>query len=163
MKAGFCRFKSAIIIVCLAYFWSFEAMAQQSTLQSTGWSNECLTTRVCELKSEILSDSSVAARLSVFNIRGQFFLQYTIPLGVDISRGIQLAIDNQPPVLTRLTSCTEFGCTGTADINPDFIQSMKQGIDLNVLFTGADTQDTFAISFSLSGFTASYNELVGNK
>lgn len=160
MKAGFYRVQTASIAACLASFWSFEAMAQQSTLQSTGWSNECLTARVCELRSEILSDSSVAARLSVFNLRGQFILQYTIPLGVDISRGIQIAIDGEQPIPTRLINCTGSGCIGTIDLNPDFIQSMKQGINLNILFTGADTQDTFAISFSLSGFTVSFTELV---
>lgn len=145
-----------LVGLSMGVFLSSSTYAQQNT----GWNVACLSPQVCELKSEIFLNEIVAARVSVVNIRGQLILQYTLPLGIDISQGILISIDEGPGFQTRLVNCTDLGCIGTIDLTSEIVQSMKGGNNLNLLYTAAQNQDTFSIPFSLSGFTAGFSELV---
>lgn len=154
---------AALIFFCGGLFLHSGAIAQNAPSQETGWSTSCLSDQVCELKSEIKSSDIVAARISVFNIRGIFFFQYTIPLGIDIKQGIFIKIDDEGHhITTRVLSCTGNGCTGSLELTTPVIQSMKRGANLAILFSSPTTQDSFAINFSLSGFSAGFAEIVSS-
>lgn len=148
------------VIMSVSLILATACTAQQVTSEATGWSYACLTQGLCELKAEIRANNTVAARISVIYIRDRFILQYTIPLGVDFARGVEIAIDEEPRIPTNLISCSVVGCTGDIDLNPDIIQTMKKGSELKILFARASSQDTFAITFSLVGFTAGFSGLV---
>jgi invasion protein IalB len=155
------KIATALMVFCGGVFVDSSAIAQNAPPQETGWSTSCLSDQVCELKTEINSGGNVAARISVFNIRGMFFFQYTIPLGVDIKQGIFIKIDEEgQPITTRLSNCTGNGCTGSFELTTPVIQSMKQGNNLAILFSSPTTQDSFAITFSLSGFTANFAKII---
>ena len=151
---------TVIASICFAIFGTI-AGAQQNGPQTTPWTTSCLERQVCELKSEILAGGGVAARASVVNLRGQFLLQYTLPLGIDVRRPVLIRIDNDEPITTELIHCSGTGCTGAADVTGELIQSLKRGTNLSFVFQNPRNQDSLAITFSLSGFTAGYNELVG--
>ena len=136
------------------------AHAQQNGPQTRPWTTACLERQVCELKTEIIAGGTVAARASIVNVRGQFTFQYTIPLGVDVRRPILIRIDNDEPIETELIHCSGSGCTGAMEVNSALIQSMKRGTNMSLVFINPRNQDSFAITFSLSGFTSGYNELV---
>lgn len=142
--------------------WTLTADAahsQESSTTEVGWDVTCLTDRVCELKTEITQNNIVAARVSVFRARGHYWLQYTIPLGVDLKRGVQIAIDEKVKIPTTLDNCTIFGCTGQMDLGPDVVDSLKEGSALNIYFVNPTVQETFVIQFSLTGFTSGFREL----
>ncbi|MEP1767410.1 MAG: invasion associated locus B family protein [Sulfitobacter sp.] len=144
------------------FVWIFTAsisFAQGNTPVETGWGVTCLSDRVCELKNEIVSGTSIAARISIFHIRGHTWLQYTIPLGVDIERGIQLSIDSGAKFETILSSCTAYGCTGRLDLTPVIVENMKQGNELQLFFVRPSVQRVLLITFTLSGFTAGFVDL----
>ncbi|WP_175502277.1 invasion associated locus B family protein [Aliiroseovarius crassostreae] len=141
------------------FVWVLTAglsLAQEKAPAEAGWGVTCLTDRVCELKTEIVSGATVAARVSIIHVRGEFWLQYTIPLGVDLRRGIQLSIDDGESFETTITSCTAYGCTGRLDLTPEIIESMQQGNILRIFFVRPSVQRVFLIPFSLVGFTAGF-------
>lgn len=151
---------SGLVTLCWGSFVGSDIIAQNAPPQEAGWSAACLSDRVCELKSEISSSGRVAARVSVFNIRGYFFFQYTIPLGVDLTQGVFVRVDEEQNIPTEVSSCSGNGCTGTFDLTSPMIQSMKRGSNLAIHFTSPINQDTFAITFSLSGFTARFADII---
>lgn len=151
-----CKRLAAIVLSLLAA----PAVSQESGPQAPEWAAQCLDTRVCEMRSEIIANNNVAARLSVLNYRGRFMVQYTIPLGVDIDQGVFLQVDENAPIEAAVDSCAGNGCTGTIGLNTPIIQSMKAGSNVVILFSSSVNQDSFAITFSLRGFTARFNEIV---
>lgn len=154
------QFISALGALLLGLFSTTGAIAQDEGLRQTGWSTSCLSPRVCEMKSEILSGGLTAAHASVFNLRGRYLFQYTIPLGPDLTQGIRIRIDQEPTVETHILNCTGAGCTGTVELTSALIQDMKKGGDLHILFSNALNQDSFAITFDLGGFTVAFNDLI---
>lgn len=153
-----------VTCVCIktVFLWVLTAsfsLAQENTPVEAGWGVTCLTDRVCELKTEIVSGATIAARVSIIHVRGDLWLQYTIPLGVDLERGIQLSIDDGEKFETTMSSCTSYGCTGRLDLTPEIIESMKQGNALRIFFVRPSVQRIFLIPFKLEGFTAGFEEL----
>ena len=153
MKMALTRTTSALITIAITSFISSNVLAQDTPPQETGWSTSCLSERVCEVKSEITANDIVAARASVFNIRGRFIFQYTIPLGIDLTQGIFIRIDENQSIDTELLECSSAGCSGTLELTSPVIQSMKNGTALQIGFTNSADQDTYIINFSLIGFT----------
>lgn len=151
---------SSLGVLFVGVFSATGAVAQNDGPLQTDWSTSCLSPRVCEMKSEILSGGIAAANASVFNLRGRYLFQYTIPLGPDLTQGIRVKIDQEPATETSILNCTGAGCTGTLELTSSMIQSMKQGNNLNILFYSALNQDSFAITFDLGGFTAAFNDLI---
>lgn len=136
------------------------AYAQQNVLEISDWKIACLDARLCEMKSEIISGGAVAARIGVLNYRGQFLFQYTIPLGIDLEQSVFLRIDDEPLISTAVVNCSGLGCTGFVALDTNMIQNMKRGDDISILFSSSVSNDPFAITFSLSGFTASFAEII---
>jgi invasion protein IalB len=150
------------VFIQTVFIWVFTAsfsFAQGNTPVEAGWGVTCLSDRVCELKNEIISGTTVAAITSIFHVRGYTWLQYTIPLGVDIEHGIQLSIDDDEKFETILSSCTVYGCTGRLDLTPEIIERMKQGSALKLFFVRPSVQRVLLITFTLSGFIAGFEEL----
>ena len=135
------------------------AIAQQATIQETGWGVSCLEPGFCELKNEIIAGGDVAARMSVIKHRGEFLLRYTIPLGVDFTVPVQLKVDEGTPIESEILNCTFEGCFGSATMTSDILQAMKQGQTLFAIFRSPQTMDILVISFGLAGFTAKYAEM----
>lgn len=133
--------------------------AQQVSNTETSWDVICLADQVCELKNEILRDTHVAARVSVFHIRGYFLLQYTVPPGIDIQRGISISLDDGEYHPTIISNCTVYGCTGHLDLTSEHIKNMKSGNKLQISFVSPSNQDSYVITFSLSGFTEAFKKL----
>lgn len=142
---------------------SFTFLAGQASAQAeisnSGWSVDCLSPRFCEMKYEIRQGDAVAATFSVVHVRGQMFLQYEIPLGIDLTRGVTIGIDAEPPVETELLNCTGFGCVGTAPMTSKLVDDMKRGSSLQLVFSNPNSRDVLAIPVSLAGTAAAFQEL----
>jgi invasion protein IalB len=149
-----------VVILSLGVLPVTKSFAQEGAQRSAGWTASCLDARLCEMKSELSPSGTVAARVGILNYRGHFMFQYTIPLGVDLKQGIFLRVDEEPPIATEIANCSGFGCTGIIMLNTSIIQSMKRGSNLAILFSSSINQDSFAITFSLSGFTTSFTKIV---
>jgi invasion protein IalB len=134
--------------------------AQEVDITPSSWSSSCLSTQVCELKTEIVRNNSVVARVSIFRMRGYFWLQYTVPPGIDLIHGISIAVDGDESTNTLISNCTNIGCTGHLDLTPRLISSMKSGSNLQLIFINPSNHDPLMIPFSLSGFTSGFDELI---
>lgn len=153
---SFCAISAFLISIC-----TLPAYAQDAENAAPAWGSNCISPQVCELKSEILQDTYVAARVSIFHIRGYYFLQYTIPISVDLVQGVAIAIDDGQPMATTLSSCSAIGCVGTMPATPSLIRNMKTGQSLKVQFVAPNTKNLLEIGFSLLGFTKAFDQITG--
>lgn len=153
------KISNKLIILILFSILSVSSHAKD-TIKTSKWYVKCLDDGVCELTTTISSNKHVAARLSVFNLRGHFLFQYVLPSGVDFTQGVSLVIDDQLPIATNILNCGRFGCLGTANLTSELVQLMKKGKQMQIVFYSPNNQDKFVINFSLSGFTAGFNKMV---
>jgi invasion protein IalB len=163
-KHRVCDMIRSYIFTTFIWVLSLSSAHAQNTptkeIVETGWVASCMSNRVCELKYEISQNAQVAAAVSVFNIRQDFWLQYTIPLGIDLTQGIYIAIDENPNMATLVSSCSVYGCIGKLDLTPSIIAGMKQGESLYIRFINSSTQEQFSITMNLSGFTSGFDDIV---
>jgi len=155
----------AIILICAVIGISLglipkASYAQEAENAPSNWNVSCLSIQVCELKTEIVRDNLVLARVSIFRMRGYFWLQYTVPPGIDIIRGISIAVDDDEATNTLISNCTNMGCTGHLDLMPRLISRMKSGGALKLFFVNPSNHIPLVIPFSLSGFTRGFDELI---
>lgn len=82
------------------------------------------------------------------------------PLGVDLGKGLVLAIDENEPVRLPFHQCTQAGCMSNVTVADDFIQTMRQGNMLLVTFWPYGGAQAVQVNGSLKGFTKGYQALV---
>ena len=82
----------------------------------------------------------------------------TVPLGVSLPSGIQLAVDGGEPVSFGYSHCNNQGCLAALALSKALIAKMKAGRQAVFTFhTGS--HKPVSITVSLQGFTAGFNSL----
>jgi len=85
-------------------------------------------------------------------------LDVITPLGVVLTEGLALKIDNGEEAVAPFQVCTEQGCLVREPIAEELIARLKKGNGATVTVVAAN-QGVVGSSISLSGFTAAYNAL----
>jgi len=85
-------------------------------------------------------------------------LDVITPLGVVLTEGLSLQIDNGDAAIAPFQVCTEQGCLVREPIAEELINRLKRGNGAQVTVIAAN-QGVVNSSISLSGFTAAYNSL----
>lgn len=85
-------------------------------------------------------------------------LDVITPLGVVLTEGLALKIDNGDEAIAPFQVCTEQGCLVREPIAEELINRFKKGSGAQVTVVAAN-QGVVNSTISLSGFTAAYNSL----
>lgn len=85
-------------------------------------------------------------------------LDVITPLGVVLTEGLSLKIDNGQDAVAPFQVCTEQGCLVREPVAEDLINRLKKGSGAQVTVVAAN-QGVVSSSISLSGFTAAFNSL----
>jgi len=82
-------------------------------------------------------------------------LRVTLPVGMDTSTAVDVAIDQAPAVQARYVACLPQACLADVAIGPDFVDALKKGWLLTV---EAKSSSGSATSFvlPLGGFVRAY-------
>lgn len=81
-----------------------------------------------------------------------------VPLSLSISAGITMQIDDKEPMKFDIQTCDANGCYAGSPMTDEMIAGLKRGDALKVGFQGVN-QEPVSIPFSLSGFTAAFEQV----
>jgi invasion protein IalB len=100
----------------------------------------------------------LAAPLEVGERTATAVLDVITPLGVVLTEGLSITIDNGPKESAPFQICTEQGCLVREPVDDDLIKRLKLGGSASVSVIAANQGEVKA-KLSLSGFTKAYNSL----
>lgn len=81
-----------------------------------------------------------------------------LPLGILLESGVLMQVDEQKPAVFKLRFCTQGGCVGYVNLNPELLDTMKNGNQLLFQFKTSQGRDV-KIIMSLKGFTKAIKEV----
>ncbi|MCA3260961.1 MAG: invasion associated locus B family protein [Telmatospirillum sp.] len=77
----------------------------------------------------------------------------TLPLGLFLPAGIQIAIDGQNPLAAPLTTCVAEGCQVSLNLDAGILPRMQAGKQANITFVdNSGERRAITINLSLAGF-----------
>ncbi|MER8825913.1 invasion associated locus B family protein [Mesorhizobium sp. M0938] len=136
---------------------SVVAVAQQAPLvEKSGWRLNCVADGKCELGSSQIRDGKLITRLLIYKVGERVVIEYLVPLGVNLQKGVVVQIDEKRNFPTRALYCDASGCVGYASLSPDLVLQMKRGASLKLAFSPRTSSQYFAYDYSLDGFAAGY-------
>ncbi|CAM3803292.1 invasion associated locus B family protein [Vreelandella rituensis] len=86
-------------------------------------------------------------------------LELLLPLGLDVSSGIVMQIDDGDEVRVPFATCLEQGCYAILPIEGNLMDTMRSGNVIRIGFRPFNARQTHAVEVSLIGFTAATNAL----
>ena len=159
------------VAAVLATFLAAPAMAQQAVTLPGGassvtethgdWTVRCTVRQPdnrigCIVQQEQVDNQSRQRLLAVEMVPGNDGVLGTLilPFGLDLDKGITLAIDDGQPMQTlRFRTCLPQGCLVPLSFTPDILPALKSGAALKVA-TIADGGAATPFSVSLTGFSS---------
>lgn len=121
-----------------------------------GWQLMCAAEQKCEMKYAQAADGRDVTRLLVYKVGKQPVVEYLVPLGVDLQRGVFLQVDGKYTVLTAPLYCDAPGCVGYARLTPELLDHLKRGRLLRLAFSPHGGKDFYGYTYPLDGFTVQY-------
>lgn len=132
------------------------ALAQQDWSRLNQWNVACTPEDVCQMIYENRQGSEVRSKILIYRVGDAIILEYTIPLGIDIRRGVKLVVDRSQSTPTDILTCRATGCVGFQVVGNRLLQTLAAGSELDVAYVSADTNRDMRETFSLVGFTRSF-------
>jgi invasion protein IalB len=80
-----------------------------------------------------------------------------LPLGLDLSAGVQGRVDGKDAMEYKLETCVAAGCFARSLISAEVLEAMKAGTALGVSFTVKGYTEPMTLTGSLKGFTEGMN------
>jgi len=84
-------------------------------------------------------------------------LNIQVPLGVLISAGATIRVDESPPQGLRFSTCNRNGCYAETTLSPTFLASLRKGRQLVIEFKNL-AEKTIKLPLSLGGFDEAYTK-----
>lgn len=81
-----------------------------------------------------------------------------LPLGIILSKGITVQVDNNAALKTPLYSCNNAGCLAHITLSPVLTKTMREGKTLNIVFLDS-THKKIKVEMALKGFSQALSEL----
>jgi invasion protein IalB len=81
-----------------------------------------------------------------------------LPLGLNLSVGAKLQVDEGKTVDLQIQTCENRGCYASAPIAPDLLAALRSGKQLKVSFQNM-AKETIAIPMPLGDFAAAYDKI----
>ena len=133
------------------------------------WQLQCFRTETgedpCQMYQLLFEDSgNPVAEFSVFRLPGDepAVAGATIvgPLGTLLTEGLKISVDDGPQKIYNFSFCTIVGCFARIGFTEEDIETFKVGGTATLTIVPAQAPDQIvAISASLDGFTAAFNEV----
>ena len=133
------------------------ALAQQNWAALNQWQVACTPAGDCQITNEGRSAGGITSKILIYRVGDAAILEYTIPLGIDIRKGVKLEIDGRQSYPTDILTCRLSGCVGFQVLSNRLLNALAAGGELAVSYVSADDNRARAERFSLVGFTRSYN------
>jgi len=146
------RAAGIVAALCLAP----PALAQQDWSRLNQWQVACTPEGVCQMTNQNLVDGQIRSQVLLYRVGDAVVIEYTVPLGVDIRKGVKLVVDGRKSIPTDLLTCRPTGCVGFQVLNNRTLNMLAAGGELAVTYHSADDNRVQRETFSLVGFTRSY-------
>ena len=141
-----------------------QAAGDQPQLMYSPWMKVCgkgpdtNNKQVCVItKDGRLENGMPVAIVQLFEPEGgQKVLRVTVPLGMQLSHGTRLLIDQNPPAQSPYSICFPVGCMADYQVPDDMIGKMKKG--QNIIVQAINMQGTpISLPLPLSDFAKAYD------
>ena len=152
--------KNTVILIILLLFLNFPAIAAEDA-----WDVRCQDLQgkeECEMYQRLtFADTGQRVAEVAFGYpshmpKGRGVI--VLPLGVLLTEGAKLRIDDGKSYKFNMRYCTGEGCFAFIGLNDKLVNQMKKGGEAFIVFKMMDGQET-EISLSLMGFTKSYEKI----
>lgn len=151
----------SVVVVCAAPLAAQDTFREpESKIEVEDWSLECYlnpdrTPQACQVYHRVLMNNATEiALVATFSVPPEgpgILYQISLPLGIDLTAGVTLAVDVDYSVKLPVTRCTVQGC---------LLEGQLTGAPFNALMTGSVStltvqvpgQGALPIPMSLNGF-----------
>lgn len=148
----------ATIIAAMALLWAGSAAAQQDFSRLNPWKILCEPNGgPCQIRNQILRGDQVLSHILIYKLDQAVIVEWKIPLGPDIRKGVRFIIDRAQRFPTEMLTCRADGCVGFAIMTTTLLKALAAGSDLSIQYVGADDDRGRRFDYSLVGFVRSYN------
>ena len=152
--------------VLAAPVWSQETEATTTRqADSSGWGVQCNNTAnglQCAASMNVVSTPdnqrifSISFQEASADANPTLVLQ--LPFGLNLPRGVDLAIDEGEAKTFAINTCLQTGCFVVQQSDAEMIETMKAGSELIVLMESSNGEET-RMQLSLAGFSAAMDRL----
>jgi invasion protein IalB len=115
--------------------------------------------KVCHAMQVHEFENQVILQANIFYMGDKLYLQITLPLGVDLIKGVAIRIDNGNSVTYPFVSCFHPGCFVQVELNPVFAEALQAGQSAKISFERLGSEKRFSIDLSLSGSRKAFQAL----
>ena len=119
------------------------------------WETRC-DAQKCQIRNYVDVAEGVGVQLLIYEIGGKEVLEFLTPLGIDLSTGVLLVVDQGKLLKSKMISCEMNGCVGFTVLSPNVLQTLKRGALLQVVVKTARSKELYSFDYSLMGFTKEY-------
>jgi invasion protein IalB len=128
------------------------------------WSSRCVssarnTASDCSVEQRVLLQQNgqllAAVTVSLSHDANVPTILVQVPLGLALSKGVTLKLDNRGPVTLPLQTCEQTGCYAATKMSNDFLEGMKTGKTMELQFFG-NNNNPFKVPMPLEGFADMY-------
>ena len=157
-------------IILLLLFFVFPVNADQHVIEQENfdaWQFACVeeqSQKICDLRELVFDQNTeeVVSYLSItINPDSLAQMQIAFPHAVNLKNPVQLQIDEKDPLELDYAYCNQSACFIAEIIADNFINMFKAGSQITLKVLLLDNREA-TITYSLSGFTAGYNRLLGS-
>ena len=157
-------------IILLLLFFVFPVNADQHIIEQENfdaWQFACVeeqSQKICDLRELVFDQNTeeVVSYLSItINPDSLAQMQIAFPHAVNLKNPVQLQIDEKDPLELDYAYCNQSACFIAEIIADNFINMFKAGSQITLKVLLLDNREA-TITYSLSGFTAGYNRLLGS-
>ena len=157
-------------IILLLLFFVFPVNADQHVIEQENfeaWQFTCVeeqSQKICDLRELVFDQNTeeVVSYLSItINPDSLAQMQIAFPHAVNLKNPVQLQIDEKDPLELDYAYCNQSACFIAEIIADNFINMFKAGSQITLKVLLLDNREA-TITYSLSGFTAGYNRLLGS-
>ena len=157
-------------ILLLLLFFVFPVNADQHIIDQENfeaWQFACVeeqSQKICDLRELVFDQNTeeIVSYLSItINPDSLAQMQIAFPHAVNLKNPVQLQIDENDPLELNYAYCNQSACFIAEIIADNFINMFKAGSQITLKVLLLDNREA-TITYSLSGFTAGYNRLLGS-
>jgi invasion protein IalB len=163
---------AAVLVAFLAAALASPAMAQQQqpaapVAAGTDWRVECTNNGKaldCRAYLDVVQRdnnqviTSVTVRYPTETKKPVMMVQ--LPLGILVSEAVAIGVDAGQPERSTVQTCTQQGCFVGAPLPDAFINAMRTGKQLKIVFYNVNKQPV-TVTISLNGFVLAYDKVKG--
>ncbi|XKH60069.1 invasion associated locus B family protein [Halomonas sediminis] len=161
------RLKTLLLLLLLLIPLSVSAQENEPRVtEHQDWRSVCIDTpqgERCQAQQSLnMENEQGSSRLLLASVlqngeNAPRILELLLPLGLDVSSGIVMQIDDGEEMRVPFATCLEQGCYAILPLEDNLMKSMRSGSVIRIGFRPFNARQTHAVEVSLMGFTAATN------